>query len=95
MKPYQVWILCLLNGLLVRKVWQCIYIVKISFSFFKFFLFQCVATFASGPDISVRLPPESLLFVDISKQEKKRRKQAKQNGKSIHIQCEQILPPTH
>ncbi|CAH3187934.1 unnamed protein product, partial [Porites lobata] len=41
---------------------------------------KCVATFASGPDISVRLPPESLLSVDISKQEKKRRKQAKQNA---------------
>ena len=54
-----------------------------------------MATFASGPDISVRLPPESLLSVEISKQEKKRRKQAKQNGKSIHIQCEQTLLPTH
>ena len=70
-------------------------LLKYRFHSLSSFFFQCVATFASGPDISVRLPPESLLSVEISKQEKKRRKQAKQNGKNIHIQCEQILPPTH
>ena len=50
------------------------------------FFFQCVNTKASGTDFSVKLPHESLLFVDMPKKELKRRRKELELGMYNNIQ---------
>lgn len=63
----------------IKPTWFRNYILNPHFSF----ALQCVQTKASGTDISVKLPHESLLFVDLTKKELKRRTNELQVCKSM------------